>query len=215
MRLSSRGILEMDASASISYHAGTGAVNIFLHGCKSEQQKEIRDLLQANHYVLAGHPLLLPNTLVAMKLDLIERQENNLWEELVKVETLSKQTNRPAVGSSVSYDEPMMKSPLAGTNLSRNNISDSLQRFTIQVLGVLQEVTYIESHAKALLLLIDKIQRSIDAVNKLAESPQREYIANTGAMLSDSLDILAHRTQVLLADIQFIEKRAQAQQSAV
>jgi hypothetical protein len=169
-------------------------------------------MLQGEISVLAGHPLLLRTVLAEMKLDIIELDESRLWNNLVAVEMWSKQTNAPAVGARWGS---MASNSLADNNSDGNNINDGLQSITIEVLGVLQVITYTESHAKALLLSIEEMQRSIDAVNDLAKSTADEYIAKTGAIPSENLDLLAHKTRVLINNIHFVEKGAQAQQSAV
>ena len=84
MRLASRGVFEMEVSASISYIPSTGAVNVLLQGCDSDQQKRIASQVRRLS-ILTRHPLLLPLLLIEEKLNLIEDQEMQWWNALVNV----------------------------------------------------------------------------------------------------------------------------------
>lgn len=84
------------------------------------------------------------------------------------------------------------------------------QRVTRKILGVIQLTTSVESHAKALLLSIEEIKRSVTAVQDLIEVPRKEGICKAGAILANKLNFPAHRKQIVMNDIQFIEKRTRA-----
>src|SRR5271163_2323130 len=81
MRMFSRGLLDLDMCASISYRGSTGSVNGLLNGFSSSQQNEIHRLLETCKS-LASHPLLLPVIFVGMKRNLIGTAERNQWNKL-------------------------------------------------------------------------------------------------------------------------------------
>ena len=83
------------------------------------------------------------------------------------------------------------------------------------MLGVIQLTTHAESHARSLLLSLQEAKKSLALVEALTKKENRDYITRVGSMLSEKLDLHFHRAQVILNDLQFIEKRAQAQQTAV
>jgi hypothetical protein len=123
------------------------------------------------------------------------------------VEELSGQTAAPTRRS-------LLTPPEVSTKRKTN---EEFRDITLKILGVLQLTPYAESHAKALLLLIQEMRTGLEAVRKVTDSEalRVEYIIKTGAMLSEKLDLLAHKTQIIMNDIQFLEKRAQAQRTAV
>lgn len=63
--------------------------------------------------------------------------------------------------------------------------------------------------------MIDAILESIKSVTKVTPDPNRTNIEKAGSLLSERLVFLARKTWVLLGDIQFVEKRAQVQITAV
>ena len=127
---------------------------------------------------------------------------------------MSRQTGAPAV----NFLE-IVKWEQSGDSEYTNMIGESdgtrLQSITIGVLQVLQLITYAESHARSLLLAVEEIQKSMETLNTNTNAPRKVYMEKAGAVLSEKLDLLAHRIRVVISNIQFVEKRAQAQQSAV
>ncbi|KAK4448303.1 hypothetical protein QBC34DRAFT_485788 [Podospora aff. communis PSN243] len=226
MCLSSRGIIDFHIFASISWHPGTGMVNALLQGCSSQQQADISAQLQ-EFAILAFHPLLLPTILVELKMDSLEKEEAAVWNLLVGVETLSKQTATPEVHhahasglesrlNATAAGEQEMLERTGGTSTYEESFDSDLDTSTINVLGVLQRTTYAESHAKSLLPLIDGIRKGAVALRgKASQGDQAEYIRVAGEMLCGKLDFVENRTRVIMDDILFVEKRAQAQQSAI
>lgn len=199
MRLSSRGILELDISASISYQPSTGVVNAFLHGCTSEQQTEVRKQLQYLS-VLTGHPLLLPIILAEMRMNAIKELEQTLWRILLNVETRSGQTGAPALNAQ---------------EYQQNDGSTDWEKLAVDALSVIQIAPSAEDHANALLLSIEEIRKMLDKLDGATQLARGDYIRQSGHMLSEKLQFLFHGTQVAISKIQYIVKRAEAQQSAV
>jgi hypothetical protein len=210
MRIASRGIIGIDVCTSISYNADSGVVNVLLQGCSTVQQKGIARQL-CDLYTLTGHPLLLPLVLVDVKVSLLEEEELRLWRALLDVETFSQQS-----GTFVS-PSPDIKARrlLRDSDMDDEKVDDAIQTMTIDVLRVLQLTSYAESHAKALLASIALIKKEIEEVGSITNSSRRAYIHQVGGILEEKLDLLAHRTQIVIEDLMFVEKRAQAQQSAV
>jgi len=214
MCLSSRGILEIDVCVSISYRPSTGTVKAFLQGCTSKQQSEVGSQLR-EFSALSGHPLLVPILLAQLKVCCIEEEEADLWNLLVDVETRSRQTGAPAINSASPYDDLMVGDRVANSIIQQERDDSKFQRITLDVVGIIQRTTYAESHAKALLLSIDEIRKSMEVVRDAAATFKTGHVEKVGEMLSEKLDLLEHKTRVTTGDIGFVEKRAQAQQSAV
>ena len=216
MCLSSRGIIEIDICVSLSYRPSSSTVRAFLQGCTSHQQGEVSMQLQESS-ILSEHPLLLPIILVEIKVWRTDEEEADLWNLLVDIEGRSEQTGAPAISSSYAYDfdNTPLGAELESMNTGQEKTNSEFQRVTVGVVGVIQRTTSLESHAKALLLSIDEIRKSIEAVNNVASTSTAARLKEIGEILSGKLDLLEHRTRVIMGNIQFVEKRAQAQQSAV
>lgn len=215
MRLASRGIIEIDVCLSISYRPGNRTVRAFLHGCTSQQQLMIRTRLQ-RWSTLTEHPLLLPLILVEIKADRIEKEQIDLWNLLVRVEGQSKQTGAPAIKKHIiDFAGQNSRHEAEAENAQKSRVDSDFKQVTIGVVGVIQRTTGLGSHTRALLLSISEMRKSIQAVSNLASAPEAVHLKKIGEMLSGKLDLLEHRTRVMDSDIEFIEKRAQAQQAAV
>jgi hypothetical protein len=65
------------------------------------------------------------------------------------------------------------------------------------------------------MLTIKEMERMIDDLDNLTQSPGRDYINHSKSMVSEKLRFLSHGTQVIISIVQYIVKRAEAQQSAV
>jgi hypothetical protein len=195
-----KGVIWMDASLSMYYSPSKSHTRAYLHGCSEPQILFIQQQLRAFSSI-ASHPLLLPVILVAMKQHLIGEQESRLWTSLVDVETRSGLTGAPRMDTH----------PRPGNQLTEYNI----EIVTMRALGVVQIATYAETHAKALLVMIEAIMESIKSVTEVTPHPNKTNVEKAGSLLSEQLVFLAHKTRVLLGDIQFVEKRAQVQITAV
>jgi len=112
-----------------------------------------------------------------------------------------------------------VETPLSNDVVTHQEAFDSKgDEVTIPVLGVLQRTSYAESHVKSLLLAIDGIRKGIKTVSDTAKDHDRdgaEYITSAGEMLAEKLDFVEYKIKAIMANITFVEKRAQAQQAAV
>jgi hypothetical protein len=203
--MSSLGILGLDICASISYKGKTGTVHAFLQGCSRSEQGEVKRRLEdAQPRGLGEHPLFLPLILAEVKREIIHQEGRDLWELLLRVETHSGQTGAPAY----THDDSFNMLPAAFSDIDFDWI-------TRDVLGVIQRVTYAETHANALLLAAAEMNRSVKAVNKATTRSRKELIAKLGNHITERLELLMHQIKVMQGDAQFLLKRAEAQQTAV
>lgn len=200
LRMSTKGVLWLTVSLSLSYCPSKGNTRALLFGCTRSQRAALREQLRA-FSSLASHPLLIPVLLINMKQRLIADQERRLWARLVDVETKSGLTGAPAIGTKF----------LPVSSLTDQNIDFVTRR----ALGIVQIATYARTHAQALLVIFQSIQESMNKVNAATPHPNKARIEKAGLILSERLTFLAQTTQVMLGDLEFIEKRAQVQITAV
>jgi hypothetical protein len=130
----------------------------------------------------------------------IKDLEERLWNLLLTVETRSGQTGAPAVNAE---------------KYQKSNSSTEWEKLAVDALSVMQIAPFAEDHANALMLTIKEMEEMIDDLNNLPESPGRDYIKRSKRMMSEKLRFLSHGTQVIIGMVQYIVKRAEAQQSAV
>jgi hypothetical protein len=79
----------------------------------------------------------------------------------------------------------------------------------------MQIAPFAEDHANALMLTIKEMERMMDDLNNLPESPGRDSIKRSRRMVSEKLRFLSHGTQVIIGMVQYMVQRAESQQSAV
>ena len=197
MRRSTRGILAMNIALSISYDPNSGLSSALLLGCSDTQQSFVREQLKTN-YALADHPLILPILFTTYQRRLLNKERKRLWVSLLEVETQSGRTGAPAIGSRVPQDQ----------------LRD-YESITNGVLGIIQLTAAWESYTKALLLGIESIQESITYNSAKAPVSRKAKVEAAAVVLSEWLTFVSHKSNVMLWDIQFIHKRAQAQMTAV
>jgi hypothetical protein len=65
------------------------------------------------------------------------------------------------------------------------------------------------------MLTIREMEKMMDDLDNLPESPGRDYIKRSKRMVSEKLRFLSHGTQVIIGMVQYIVKLAEAQRSAV
>jgi hypothetical protein len=197
MRKSTRGILAMNIFLSISHDTATGITCAILLGCSSAQQAFVCEQLKELSN-LAVHPLLLPILFSGYQQFQIGRETELLWRDLVNVETKSGRTGAPVVRSDVH------------SMLNRENGD-----ITNAVLGIVQLASYWESHTKGGVLGIESIQKSIEEINKKTPDPRKSKMEEISRILNESLTVSSHNSSVMLWDLEFINKRATAQMTAV
>jgi hypothetical protein len=197
MRKSTRGILAMSIALSISHNLTTGMTNALLLGCSDTQQLFVLQQLKTLAR-LAHHPLLLPILLSVHQMQLLNREKDRLWRSLLQVETASGQTGAPLVGSYPSPDD-----------------SKDYSQITRDVLGVIQISSAWESRTKELLLGIEAIEESMKHIDGLIVQPKKAMMEDAENVFLEWLRHTTHKSSTLLCELQFIEKRAQAQMTAV
>jgi hypothetical protein len=195
MRRSTRGIAGMNMALAVSHDPSSGLTHAILRGCSVAQQNFIQEQLK-KWSVLASHPLLLPVLLAGYIRQLLRYQVVLLWIDLLDAETESGQTGAPAM--------------------------DALPRgyrdygsITNLVLGVVQKGTSWESYTNALILCIKSIQESISYINTVTPGPRKEITETQSAILTERLEFVSHKSNVMLWDIRYFLRRAEAQMTAV
>jgi hypothetical protein len=197
MRRSARGILAMNISLSLSHNPITCMTYGLLLGCSDIQQAFIYEQIKTLA-TLANHPLLLPVLFSAHQHQLLNRERKRLWVSLLKVETESGQTGVPVINSNIFQKE-----------------SKDYGRITKHVLGIIQVASAWESYSKALILGVDSIQENIIYLNDLTTEPRKATINAAATVLTEWLTSVRHKSDVMLWDFEFIDKRAHAQMTAV
>jgi hypothetical protein len=187
----------MNISLSLSYNPSTCMTNGLLLGCSDIQQAFVHEQIKTLA-TLASHPLLLPVLFSAHQLQLLNRERKQLWVSLLKVETESGQTGAPVINSNIFPKK-----------------SKNYGRITKHVLGVVQIASAWESYSKALILGIDSIQDNLIYLNDLTTGPRKATVKAVATVLTEWLTSVRHKSNVMLWDFEFIDKRAQAQMTAV
>ncbi|KAK3368427.1 hypothetical protein B0H63DRAFT_76154 [Podospora didyma] len=225
MRMASLGILKMDARAIISYNPRKALVSALLQGCSFTEATKVSDLLR-RFQLLAIHPLLLPYVLASLKYEEMHRESRHIWELLLLVESKSRQTGAPRVdwtkqaGGSQGTLNPKAQSIDEEQQLPAGTVGqdvrydfDTLTRATV---AVLQRASYAESHAQALLTMLEGMQKETRSMaRRSGVTLGMEATANAGSILSSMLELLAQQTTILLSHLGFLHKRGESQQSAV
>jgi hypothetical protein len=197
MRRTTRGILALNISLSLSHDPSTGMTSGLLLGCSDIQQAFIYEQIRTLA-TLASHPLLLPVLFSAHQHQLLNRERKKLWVSLLKVETESGQTGAPVIGSHMFQKK-----------------SKDYGRITKNVLGVIQIASAWESYSKALILGIDTIQENLVYLSDMTTDSRKTAVKATATILTEWLISVRHKSNVMLWDFEFIDKRAQAQMTAV
>ncbi|KAF2470260.1 uncharacterized protein BDR25DRAFT_303806 [Lindgomyces ingoldianus] len=195
MRRSTRGIIAMNIKLALSHGLETGRTCGILLGC-SDAQTDFIVMQLESCASFAWHPLLLPCLFTEYHHNLLSGEAAKLWGQLLRVETVSGQTGAPAKDLSM-YDD----SEFADT--------------TNSILGVVQLATAWESNTHALLLGVDVIKDGLAGIKKAAPDDRSGAVKRVTEMLSEHLELTAHKSKVVLSDLQYITARAQAQTNAV
>ena len=187
----------MNISLSLSYEPTSGMTYGLLLGCSDFQQAFILEQIRtlAAHAI---HPMLLPVLFSAHQQQLLNRERKRLWVSLLKVETESGQTGAPVIN----------------THIFQNKLRD-YDHITKCVLGVIQIASAWESYSKALILGIDTVQESLIHLECVVLGLKKAKVEAASATFKEWLTSVRHMSNVMLWDFEFIEKRAQAQMTAV
>lgn len=187
----------MNIALSISHDPGTGKTSALLLGCSDLQQAFIREQIKTLGG-LVSHPLLLPVLFSAHQEQLLNREKDRLWVLLLEVETDSGQTGAPALG------------------IYRSSIdAQDYDNITKRVLGVIQLASSWEMRTKELILGLEAIQESLDHLATITPEARKAALQESSGVLLEWLRYTLHKSNVLVCELQYIEKRAQAQMTAV
>ena len=192
-----RGIVAMSIALSVSHDLSTGLTYAIVHGYSELQQAFIGEQIKSMAS-LARHPLLLPILFTAHMQRLLSVQRRQLWTQLLRAETASGQTGVPAVNGHLFSPQ-----------------TPNFDTITKRVLGIMQCASAWITHSNALLLGIDAIQESVDYITSTSSDSRKDPSAKTTDTLKEWLDLVRHKSKVMLWDFEFFDKRAQAQMTAV
>lgn len=185
----------MNTKLALSHDPETGRTCGILLGCSDAQTAFIVEQLESCAS-FAWHPLLLPCLFTEHHHGLLSCEAAKLWEQLLRVETVSGQTGAPAINLS-AYDDPEFVDTENG------------------ILGVVQLATSWESHTNALLLGVDVIKNGLVGIKQAAPAARSGAVEKVTEMLLEYLELTTHKSKVVLWDLQYITARAQAQTNAV
>ncbi|KAL3485463.1 hypothetical protein BJX62DRAFT_242895 [Aspergillus germanicus] len=202
----------MDIALSITYDHKSAVTYALLLGCTESQQGFLHKQLTSIP-MLARHPLLLPVLFAEYQHTFLNDRNLYLWNRLLEVETTSGRTGAPLIRAST---KPHEEGPVPSWSTAKTAGKTDI---TNEVLGIIQIATYRETYCETLAVMIDCIQSSLDALNnnqaQTGSATALESIREAGRVLSASVQFTKRKSQVLLSDFRFIEKRAQAQMTAV
>ncbi|CEN60335.1 hypothetical protein ASPCAL02776 [Aspergillus calidoustus] len=200
----------MDIALAITYDHKSAVTYALLLGCTESQQGFLHKQLTSLP-MLARHPLLLPVLFAEYQHTFLNDRNLYLWKGLLEVETTSGRTGAPLIRASANpHEEGQMGSSSTTKAFRKTDVTN-------EVLGIIQIATYWETHCETLDVMIDCIQSSLDALinHQAGSATAPDSIPETGRILSASIQFTKRKSQVLLSDFRFIEKRAQAQMTAV
>ncbi|KAL4779919.1 hypothetical protein BJX76DRAFT_339371 [Aspergillus varians] len=221
MRRPTREILAMDITLSMSYDVNTGLTCAMLLGCTKAQQDFVCQQLK-QFASLTHHPLLLPILLSSYQQKLLNEQTRNLWEKLINVETLSGQTGAPKLiskdNATTGDNDGKSTIPSPGSTPPSTESFDKtgFNDITKDILGVIQLAETWQTNTEALILGIESIGNSIKTVDATGiDGSRKTKINKISPSLTQWLEFTHHISKIMLSDIQFIERRGQAQMNAV
>ena len=197
MRKSTRGIIAINIALSMSHDPCTGLTCGLLHGYSSAQQAFVCEQMR-NFSAIASHPLLLPVLFSTYLRQLLRNESDRLWDRLLQVETQSGQTGAPVLGVTL-----------------RRHESDSYDNIILGAMEILQLASAWEGYTEVLLLIIDSIQECIGHVKAITPPERSTTVQITADILTERLTFISHKSKVLLLELQYINKRGQAQMTAV
>jgi hypothetical protein len=196
MRRPTWGVLAMNISLSLSYSHSTCMTFGLLLGCSEFQQFFIIHQLKSLAR-LACHPLLIPVLLSTHQRQLLHQEARRIWLSLIEIENASGQTGLPVEGGLVS-------------SIGNQDYS----QITKMTLGVIQAASAWQSTLKDIILGIDSIKESLTLLSGTMEDRLGEG-ETPSVILLEWLRFTLHQSKVLLGQLEYIDKRGQAQMTAV
>lgn len=227
MRRHNRALRGMDLALSLSYDITTGIICGVLLGCDMDQQTFIRQQLQSLRD-MTRHPLLLPVLLAGQQQVLLHEETEVLWHDLLRVEAASGQTGVVVVSGDEHTPGGLGRQKVrVAAKRERTNNQITTKQITNKVLGVVQLASSWESHIKALAQDIKALCESLKEVkNVVTSNPDAmdkssvvslnvPKITTISEKLEEALYLTLHKSNTVLWDLEYINKRASAQMTAV
>ena len=215
----------MDLALSLSYDTSTGITCGLLIGCDTDQQTFIWQQLQTLREQ-TRHPLLIPVFLLGQQQVLLHEETEALWIDLLRVENASGQTGVIVIPVDEQSQGGGQKIRAVSKDDKRSRPITNKQ-ITNKVLGVVQLASTWESHIKALVQDIKAAKQSLEKVKSATMNNSGSGAQGTtptatdrgivgfSKMLEESLDLVMHKANTVLWDLEYINKRASAQMNAV
>ena len=188
----------MNMVMSLSYDPNSGLTCGVVLTWSDEQTAFISEELKG-YYAVAGCPLLLPILFTAYQRRLLHQEGKRIWRRLLDVETASGQTGVPIVSAKFH--------PLPA--------SHDFDGMTKGALEVVQLAAAWVNYTEVLLSAIEAILESVRHINTTTPHARLDYVETAEAVLVEYLGFTSHRCKVMLAELQYIYKRGQAQMTAV
>ena len=197
MRKATRGDVRLDLALAMSHEPESGSTCGLLLGCSDMQQtfmlQEIRDC-----NMFACHPLMLPVLITEYHRQILRKQAQRLWTRLLGIESSSGQT-----GAQIAQMIPFV--------VDKNDY-DALIKGALELI---QFSASWENYTHALLLGAETIQKSIDHLSLMSHCQNKAYMSTMADILTERLTFISHRAKIMGWDLQYINKRGQAQMTAV
>ena len=197
MRKSTRGDVLLDLALAMSHEPESGLTCGLLLGCSDMQQtfvlQEIKDC-----NMFACHPLMLPVLITEYHRQILRKQAQRLWTRLLQIESSSGQTGAQIV----------QMIPFAVDK-------DDYDTLIKGALELIQFSASWENYTHALLLGVDAIQESMDHLSLMSQCQNRGYMSTMTDIITERLTFISHRAKIMRWDLQYINKRGQAQMTAV
>ena len=189
----------MNMVLSISHDPESGLTCGVVLTWSDEQTAFISEELKG-YYAMAGYPLLLPILFTAYQRRLLHQEGQRIWGRLLETETMSGQTGVPVMHAELLHAPPA---------------SRDFDRMTKGVLEVVQLAAAWVNYTEVLLSTIEAIHESIRHINTTTPHARLDYVEPAESVMVEYLEFTCQRCKVMLAELQYIYKRGQAQMTAV
>ena len=197
MRKSTRGDVRLDLTLALSHEPESGLTCGLLLGCSDMQQTFVLQEIK-NCHMFACHPLMLPVLITEYHRQILRKQAQRLWTQLLQIESSSGQT-----GAQIPQMIPFA--------VDKNDY-DTLIKGALELI---QFSASWENYTHALLLGAETIQESMDQLSLMSKYQNKAYMSTMADILTERLTFISHRAKIMRWDLQYINKRGQAQMTAV